>query len=115
MKRSILLTALITALSFHNGVLLAATSDSPPDRPQAQEQFFGSQMMSSQERAEHRAKLRAAKTDEEREQIRKEHHEQMKARAQSRGLTLPDEPPARGSRMAPGGRMGGGMGSGGGR
>jgi hypothetical protein len=58
--------------------------------------------------------MRNAKTLEEREQIRKEHHEQMKARAQEKGVTLPDEPPARGRGMGPGKGMGPGMGPGGG-
>jgi hypothetical protein len=62
--------------------------------------------MTPQERSEYRGRMRAAKTQEEREHIRKEHHEQMKARAKEKGVTLPDEPPARG--------MGGGMGPGGG-
>lgn len=72
---------------------------------QEQEQIYGSQLMTEQERAEYRTKMRAAKTVEEREQIRKEHHERMKARAAERGMTLPDEPP-------PMGGMGPGMGPG---
>jgi hypothetical protein len=71
------------------------------------------QLMTEQERIEHRNKMRAAKTPEERERVRAEHHEQMKARAKERGITLPDQPPAgRGPGMGPGG---GGMGPGGGR
>jgi hypothetical protein len=60
--------------------------------------------------------MRTSKTAEEREQIRNEHHERMKARAKERGMTLPDEPPARGGMMGPGGGMGsgGGMSPGGG-
>jgi hypothetical protein len=80
-------------------------------RTQDQEQVYGSQLMTQQERTAYRAKMRAAKTQEERERIRAEHHEQMKARAKERGVTLPDEPPARGGGMGPGG---GGMGPGGG-
>jgi len=67
-------------------------------------QVRGSQLMTAEERAEHRKKVRAAKTAEEREQIRKEFHEQMKARAKERGVTLPDEPPAMGRGMGPGPR-----------
>ena len=72
---------------------------------QEQERIYGSQLMTEQERTEYRSKIRAAKTVEEREQIRKEHHERMKARAAERGMTLPDEPP-------PMGGMGPGMGPG---
>lgn len=66
------------------------------EKVQKKEQIYGSQMMTSQERMEHRKKMRAAKTAEEREIIRAEHHEAMKARAQERGVTLPDAPPERG-------------------
>lgn len=86
---------------------------------QAEERIYGSQLMTKQERAEHRAQLRAAKTAEERERIRNEHHEKMKLRAKERGVSIPDEPPAAGmgkgmgpggGGMGPGGGMGGGRG-----
>jgi hypothetical protein len=114
-KRILMLSALATALSIGNAV----AADEPPMREQSrmqeQEQIYGNQMMTMEERNEYRAKMRAAKTAEEREQIRKEHHERMKERAKERGMTLPDEPPAKGSgMMGPGGGgMGGGMGPGG--
>lgn len=83
----------------------------------ADETVYGSQLMSNQERMEHRTKMKAAKTPEEREQVRVQHHEQMQLRAKERGVTLPDTPPARGAGMrqgmgpgGPGGGMGGGMG-----
>jgi septal ring factor EnvC (AmiA/AmiB activator) len=88
-------------------------------KKQAEERIYGSQIMTEQERAEHRAQLSAAKTAEERERIRNEHHEKMKLRAKERGVTIPDEPPAAGmgkgmgtggGGMAPGGGMGGGRG-----
>ena len=87
----------------------------PREQAQAPDQdIYGYQLMTSQERDEYRARMRAAKTFEEREQIRREHHEQMAARAKERGLTLPSEPPARG--MGPGMAPGaGGMGPGGGQ
>ncbi len=78
---------------------------------QEREQIYGSQLMTEQERTEHRAKMRAAKTAEEREQIRAEHHERMQERAKAQGVTLPDDPPARGGGIGPGG---GDMGPGGG-
>lgn len=86
------------------------------ERVHAQERIYGSQLMTQEERDQFREKMRAAKTAEERELIRKEHHEQMKARAKERGVTLPDEPPARDGSMHRGGGMGpsGGMGPGGG-
>jgi len=117
-------------LRFTQGILIAAvaTGISLPtvaqdqtrtqDQTKAQDQIrdqdiYGSQLMTAQERNEYRNKMRAAKTAQERERIRAEHHERMKVRAKERDMTLPDEPPAgRGPGMGPG--PGGGMGPGGG-
>jgi len=77
------------------------------------QQIYGSQLMTQQERDAYRNKMRSAKTYEEQQRIRNEHHEQMKVRAKERGVTLPDAPPAgHGPGMGPG--PGGGMGPGGG-
>ena len=102
-KQTLLVSALIVALSLPLSLAFAADQ---------QEQIYGSQLMTQQERNEYRDKLRAAKTVEEREKIRKEHHENMKERAKAHGMVLPDEPPARGSGMRSGS---GAMGSGGDR
>lgn len=121
MKKSLMLSVLAMALSLSAGFVLAADQAPAQEKAatQKQEKIYGSQLMNRQERVEHRAKMRAAKTAEERDQIRNEHHERMKERAKERGVTLPDEPPAQGGGMGPGGSgMGpgsGGMGPGGGR
>jgi len=90
----------------------------PPVQKQAQEQVYGSQLMTPQERTEYQAKMHAAKTNEEREQIRAQHHKEMQVRAKQQGVTLPAEPPAQGTGggmgSGSGAGMGGGMGSGGG-
>jgi hypothetical protein len=78
------------------------------EKVQKKEQLYGSQMMTSQERVEQRKKMRAAKTADERERIRAEHHEAMKIRAQERGVTLPDAPPDGGMGMGPGAGSGAG-------
>ena len=54
---------------------------------------YGSQLMSPEERAEHRAKMRSL-SPSEREAYRTEHHKVMKERAESMGLSMPDQPPA---------------------
>lgn len=108
MKRKLMVSALAAALSLPAGLTFAADQ---------QEQIYGGQLMTQQERNEYRTNMQAAKTAEEREQIRQEHHERMKERAKAQGVTLPDEPPARGGGMGPGGGgkgAGGGMGPGGG-
>ena len=111
MKRSLMISALATALTLSAGLSLAADQSQTQDRlqTQQQDQIYGSQLMTQQERNEHQAKMRAAKTAGEREQIRNEHHMRMQERAKDRSLTLPDKPPARGGGM---GQGGGGKGSG---
>lgn len=59
------------------------------------ETYYGSQLMTPQERAEHRAKMRGL-SPSEREAHRAEHHEAMKERAKSMELSMPDQPPAYG-------------------
>lgn len=81
----------------------------------ADEPIYGSQLMTNQERMEHRTKMKAAKTTEEREQARLEHHEQMQFRAKERGMALPATPPAQGVGMRQGMGPGSGMGGGPGR
>ena len=116
-KRTLMVSALAAALTLPTGFALAADQKSGQEmaQTQKQEQIYGSQLMTQQERAEYRAKMRAAKTAEAREQIRREHHERMRERAEARGLTLPDKPPAIGGGMGPGGGIvpgSGGMGPG---
>ena len=125
MKRTLIYTVVVAAL-LPAMVSVANAADKDQDRTRDQDrlqtqdkdqiqdrQIYGSQLMTQQERNEYRTRMRAAKTAEEREQVRKEHHEQMKARAKEKGVTLPDEPPARGGMgPGPGGGMGPGMGGG---
>lgn len=87
-----------------------AAAGGPPQAQAAQETIFGSQMMTVQERNEYRARMLAAKTAEERDRIRAEHHAQMVTRARERGVTLPDMPMS--GRMGPGSGMGPGTGMG---
>lgn len=76
------------------------------DQHMKQERAYGYEMMSPQERSDYQDRMRAAKTEQEREQIRLEHHKQMQERAKAQGKTLPDMPPAdRGPGMGPGGGM----------
>ncbi len=59
----------------------------------ADEPVYGSQLMTQEERHEYQMRMREAESAEERQQIREEHHEEMKIRAQEKGVELPDEPP----------------------
>ena len=80
----------------------------------ADEQVYGWQLMSEQERNEHRAKMQSMKTAQERERYRMEHHKMMQERAKAQGVTLPDMPAQGGKGMGSGTGMGQGGGAGGG-
>ena len=60
--------------------------------------LHGWRLVSDDERGHYRATMRGLETPEERDRLRRAIHEAMKIRARERGLTLPDEPPARGGR-----------------
>lgn len=85
----------------------------------ADEPIYGYQLMTEQERAEHRAKMQSFQTEQEREAYRMEHHKMMQERAKAQGVTLPDEPMPRGQGRGmgpgPGAGQGGGAGYGGGQ
>ncbi|MEW5966745.1 MAG: hypothetical protein AB1720_07060 [Pseudomonadota bacterium] len=87
----------VTLLIFFLGMVLAApawAADPVPGQAQERERIYGYELMTPQERNEHHSRMRAAKTEQEREQIRLEHHRQMQERAKAQGKTLPDMPPA---------------------
>jgi regulatory protein YycI of two-component signal transduction system YycFG len=117
--RTLTASALAGSLILCTSVTLAADKVQAKDQTQLRDQdpIYGNQLMTEQERIEHRNKMRSLKTKEEREAYRLEHHKKMQERAKERGVQLPDEPPARGGMMSPGGGMGPGgggmMGSGG--
>lgn len=86
----------------------AVTAQGP--QPPTRQRIYGSELMTQQERNEHRARIRSSRTQQEREHIRAEHHRRMQERAKARGLSLPDVPQGSAGGMGPG--MGSGMGSG---
>lgn len=129
-KPIVVLSALTIAIGVMLGANVSAAADQAPvqqktqDKAQKREVVYGSQLMTREERAEYRTKMRSLKTSEEREAFRMEHHKKMQERAREKGKTLPDMPPAQGGGMmmkpcggaGPCGGMrqqGGGAGSGG--
>ena len=62
------------------------------------EHIFGSELMTEEERNEYRERLRTAKTEQEREQIRSEHRKKMQECARDRGVTMKEKPAAGGRR-----------------
>ena len=96
MKTILISTAVVIAAIASYSAKAQSTASPPPAAPTAKSSeppIYGSQLMTDRERQEYRDKIRTAKTDAERDQIRKTHHDQMKARAQAKGITLPDDPP----------------------
>jgi len=101
-RKYLLISALTGALLLSSGISQAQ-----------EEQVYGSQLMTTQERAELRTRMQNASSEEERNRIREEHHERMKLRAKERGVSLPDEmPEGRGMGKGMGKGMGNGMGPG---
>lgn len=121
MNKQFLIVFALAAITLPAVFASAATDPSPTQKnvqAQDSDQIYGSRLMTLEERTEFRAKMQAAKSVAEREQLRNEHHKAMQERAASRGITLPDQPPAGGQGMGPGKGMmgqGGGMGAGKGR
>ena len=87
MKRPLIIYSLTAALFLPCGFVSAAD----------QSQIYGSQIMTQQERNEFQDRVRSARTDQERQQIRNEHHQKMQLRAKEQGLTLPDKAPPKGA------------------
>jgi hypothetical protein len=124
MKIRILLTSAITGLLlFPIGTLLAADEEKEQAQVQSKQQvqeqdkmIYGWQLMSTEERAQHRAKMQSLNTEQERQAYRAEHHKQMQARAKEQGVTIPDEPRSgSGFGPGPGAQSGSGSGSGSGK
>ena len=91
--RRLVLAALAAALL--SGVAFAQDTPAVSERP-----GYGRALMTEQERSEHRERMRAATSQEERTQLRTERRQQMVERAAEHGITLPDNP--RGRAMGPG-------------
>lgn len=85
----------------------AQTQQKAQSKAQKPEVIYGSQLMTAEERAEYRARMRSLKTKEEREALRMEHHQKMQERAQAMGKTLPGMPPAQGGGACSGAGCGG--------
>ncbi|HEU0219273.1 MAG TPA: hypothetical protein VFQ98_00540 [Gallionella sp.] len=96
-KPTFLLSALTVAMCMMLGTNVSVAAEQT--QAQKSETVYGSRLMTREERAEYRAKMRSLKTKEEREAFRMEHHQKMQERAKSMGKTLPDMPPAQGSGM----------------
>ncbi len=82
------------------------TLSDPPAITPGDEVIFGGQMMTMEERLQFRTQMQNATSEEERQQIRLQHHERMLERAKAQGITLPDMPMMNGQGMGKGMGMG---------
>ena len=71
---------------------------------QEEQQAYGWQMMTEQERQEDKQQMRELKSGEERETYRYQHHKKMQGRARQQRVTLPETPGSYGKGMGPGGK-----------
>jgi hypothetical protein len=99
-------------------VLSAAVhADDPPSAP-ASDVIYGRELMTEQEIAAQRQRMREATTEQERERIRAEHHAAMQQRAREMGVGIPETMPpkanagGKGRAQAPGQGQGKGQGQG---
>jgi hypothetical protein len=104
----VLLAGLLTA----SALMSMGVDVHAQDQVQTQVQIYGSQLMTPAERTEYQSKMRALKTDKERDAFRLDHHDKMKVRAAEKGVTLPNSSPAVGAGPKANSGMGAGPGSG---
>jgi hypothetical protein len=104
----VLLAGLLTA----SALMSIGVDVHAQDQVQTQVQIYGSQLMTPAERTEYQSKMRALKTDKDRDAFRLDHHDKMKVRAAEKGVTLPNSPPAVGAGPKANSGMGAGPGSG---
>jgi hypothetical protein len=76
----------LTLTSVAGGLLLLLAN------PSGAQPYYGSQLMTPEERAQHRATMQRLSPGA-RQAYRAQHHEEMKQRAEAMGLSLPDQPP----------------------
>ena len=115
MKTTTVIASLIPLLTISGPVFAADPASPTESRQQIQQQIqdqtrdreriYGSEMMTSQERAEHAARMHSMKTEQEREAYRMEHKKQMDQRMRERSMQQQQNlNPERGGRGAGRGR-----------
>ncbi len=103
-SRFITVMTLICSVVASSGATAQESAATGQEKTRQQGQVRGRDLMSPEERAQHREKMRSMKTEDERKAYQEEQHRKMQERAKEQGLTLPDQPgqgPGRG-----GGRQG---------
>ena len=78
--------ALAIAVLFSLPALATDTEQTPSSTDQKRELIYCADFMTHEERVAYRARMRAAKTPEQRAEVRMAHKEDMQTRARERGL-----------------------------
>ncbi len=93
----------LLAAGFATASSFAAGDEQTQKREQSPRQvegpYFGPQLLTEEEQAAYRTRIRSARTPQETEAIRAEHYELMKARAREKGIALPEKRPPSGGGM----------------
>jgi hypothetical protein len=103
-KSSMTLTSVLFLIVIFGGLMTSSFAE--------EDIIYGRQLMTPEEIAQHRAKMRSFQTEQERATYRLEHHRKMQQRAEIQGFTLPETPMERGSGMGVGRQRSDGMGHG---
>ncbi len=80
-----------TGVQQHDRDRIQDRSKAPDDRLQAEERIYGNDLMSEQERLQYRERLMNAASEQEREQIKAQHKEEIQVRARNRNIQLDDK------------------------
>ena len=78
----------------------------PDDARQQQNNIYGYDLMTEQERTEHQQPMRSMTTEQERAAYRARHHEEMQRRAREQGVAIPDQVPEQRKGRGPGSEKG---------
>ncbi len=96
LKQNLKIIVFAASIGLMNGGVFASEhAYSEPHAIQNMEgtHLIGGHLMTDDERREHQQKMNNARTPEEREQILRENHQKMEARAKERGVPLRKMPP----------------------
>ena len=112
-KRAIFFVSVMSLIGQLANISIASEQEQMQAREGTQEQAYGWELMTPEERTAYRDQMRALKTEEERRAFQVEHHQRMQERAKERGVSPSESPKSQRRRIDPSeDKMGGGGGGG---
>ena len=91
-KRVIFFVSVMSLIGQLANIAIASEQEQMQAREGTQEQAYGWELMTPEERTAYRDQMRALKTEEERRAFQVEHHQRMQERAKERGVSLSESP-----------------------